>query len=152
MNKKILLQLIIIIIVSAFSAVLFNAISGSGIDLIYQPAEFQEGAILTLEQAQRLYDQGNVLFIDARYPEEYNQAHIPGAVNLPANTSRDQMMNIMAPIAKDRPIVVYCSDPSCHASRRLAGFLKFIGYQHVHVYLNGFAEWQKHNLPQEAQK
>jgi rhodanese-related sulfurtransferase len=44
--------------------------------------------------------------IDARLPEEYRDAHIPGAINIPAE--RMQVEKARLPRDKSAPIIFYC--------------------------------------------
>lgn len=49
------------------------------------------------------------LIIDTREPQEYNQSHVDGALNLPASAfiGGDMPQSLQA-VAKDQPIIVYC--------------------------------------------
>ncbi len=53
-----------------------------------------------------LTEKKNVVLVDTRTPEEYQQAHIPGAVNIVP----DQMKAKAARLLKDKaaPIIFYC--------------------------------------------
>lgn len=145
--KNTYLRVIIIIIVSALSALVYNSLSARGINLIYKPVKLEPGANLIVEQAYQLLMQGNVLFIDTRYTEEYYEGHIPGAVNLPANASRDQMMDFLDTVNKEQIIVTYCSNPLCNSSQRLAGYLSYLGYQNAHIFYGGYEEWVEKKYP-----
>ena len=48
----------------------------------------------------------NAVLVDTRTPEEYQQAHIPGAINIPP----DEMKAKAARLPKDKaaPIIFYC--------------------------------------------
>ncbi len=58
-------------------------------------------------------------------------------------------MKFLESIPKDQQIVIYCSSPACNSSRRLAGFLTYLGYKKVLIYLEGFTEWKTKNFPIE---
>jgi rhodanese-related sulfurtransferase len=48
----------------------------------------------------------NVVLVDSRTPEEYQQAHIPGAINIPP----DEMQAKAPRLLKDKaaPVIFYC--------------------------------------------
>ena len=48
--------------------------------------------------------------IDARTPVEYDQAHIPGAVNLPPERVQADAKRLL-PKSKSTPLVFYCRGP-----------------------------------------
>lgn len=47
-----------------------------------------------------------VMLIDSRMPDEYMQAHIPGAINIPADLMHKETSKL--PAKKTTPIVFYC--------------------------------------------
>jgi rhodanese-related sulfurtransferase len=64
-------------------------------------------ANLTVEAVKQLVDQpGMALLVDARPEEEYRQAHIPTAINIPP----EQFTSIGKHLPQDKslPIVFYC--------------------------------------------
>ncbi len=148
-NKTIVLQIIIIIFISILCGLTYNALSDSGISLIYEPLDLESGSILTIEQTARLLNEGQTLFVDTRTKDEFEQGHLKDAKNLPANATRDQIMSFFENIPKEQQIVTYCSSPACNSSRRLAGFLTYLGYTKVFIYLEGFEEWQAKDYPIE---
>ena len=96
-----------------------------------------------------LLNEGRSLFIDTRYKYEFDKGHLKTAINLPANSPREKLMDYLKSIPKDQQIVAYCSSSACNSSRRLAGFLTYLGYTKVLIYLEGFKEWESRNLPIE---
>jgi rhodanese-related sulfurtransferase len=140
--ERIAFQITIIICLSIICGLTYNALSGSGISLIYEPLTLESGAILTIKQTARLLNEGQTLFVDTRYRDEFERGHLKNAVNLPANSSRDKIMSFFEKIPKDQQIVTYCSSRACNSSRRLAGFLTYLGYTKVFIYLEGFEEWE----------
>lgn len=67
------------------------------------------------------------LVIDVRAHDEFNEGHVPGAVNIPV----DDLPNRLSEIPKDRPIVPYCNMYHRGNSRgeRAAQLLKDNGYE-----------------------
>ena len=139
----------LIVIISALCGLIYNSISDNGVSLIYKPLNLESGSYLTIEQTRTLLNEGRSLFIDTRYKNEFEQGHLKNAKNLPASTPREELMNYLKSVPKDQQIVIYCSSPSCNSSKRLAGFLTYLGYQKVLIYLEGFKEWEAQNFPIE---
>jgi len=149
MKKNLKFQILIILLVTFGSGLLFNLISDNGIDLLYQPQEIKAGSHLSAEETYRVLREGRALFIDARYKKEFDTSHIPGSINISANLPRDAMMEVLEPIPKDELIVIYCSSASCQSARRLAGLMTYLGYERVHVFLAGYTTWLQKGYPVE---
>lgn len=60
---------------------------------------------ITLEEAKKDFDKGNVLFIDTRPAAAYNVEHIKGAINIPA----DAVEAHYSEIPKSKKVIAYCS-------------------------------------------
>jgi rhodanese-related sulfurtransferase len=150
MNFKTLsLKTVTIIIISVLCGLIYNANSDNSISLIYEPLNLESGSYLTIEQTMTLLKEGRSIFIDTRYKEEFLEGHLTNAINLPANTPREELMDYLKSIPKDQQIVTYCSRSTCNSSRRLAGFLTYLGYKKVYIYLEGYKEWKANNFPIE---
>ncbi len=80
-----------------------------------------------------------VVLVDARMHEEYLQAHIPGAINIPA----ENMEKSKAKLPKDKstPIIFYCRGLGCTLSRMAAGSAFEMGYTHLLIYQAGMPDW-----------
>jgi rhodanese-related sulfurtransferase len=52
------------------------------------------------------------LLIDVRSPQEFDQGHIPGAVNMPHENINDYISELEG--HKDKPIIIYCQS-GCRA-------------------------------------
>jgi rhodanese-related sulfurtransferase len=50
---------------------------------------------------------------------------------------------------KHAPVVVYCASATCKNSHQAAEALIAIGYEDVHVYVEGKADWKAAGLPLE---
>jgi len=102
----------------------------------------------SLEQALARHEEGRTLFIDAREPEEYRELHIQRALNLPASqVSARLVAAVLQGVSLAQPIIVYCGSVDCHASLRVAEFLKKQGYSQVAVYVGGFRAWDEAGYP-----
>jgi histidine triad (HIT) family protein len=105
------------------------------------PAE-QAGAArsLTLAQFKKLMGKPNVVLIDARLQEKYDQGHIGNAMNIYGSEVEQHIPELIA-IPQDKIVIIYCDGGHCELSHRVADvFLRF-GYPNVFVFLGGWAEW-----------
>lgn len=94
-----------------------------------------------LEEAKQAFDDQSALFLDARAPEEYEEAHLPGALNLPAYEFDDYFFDLMDPIEEASRIVVYCHGGECSDSIAVAERLVEFGFSEVYVFEGGWRSW-----------
>lgn len=85
----------------------------------------------------------NIVIVDVRAPEDYEEGHVPGAINLP-----EDQWHTMQGLSKDKQNIVYCYSVVCHLAAKAA--LKFAeaGYPVMEME-GGWDEWQGHKLPME---
>ncbi len=148
MNKTVK-EIIFIVVLSVVSAVIYTLIFNNGYSLTYKSVSFKAGELINSNEAFSLSRLSDVLFIDARPIDDYIAGHIKGAVNLPLNSSRSQKMAYMQKIHKEQKIVVYCIDSGCPSAERLAGQLRFMGYNNVSIYTEGWLGWIDAGYPIE---
>lgn len=85
---------------------------------------------------------------DARDVSSYNEAHIPGAISLPA----DEVDRLAGNYAKDQIIVTYCGSYQCPASTMAAKALADRGFKKVYDYKGGIKEWMDQGNPVESNR
>ncbi len=101
---------------------------------------------ITKDELKDKLENGNIQLIEVLEEEEYNKAHIKGAINIPLKkigTEAKQNYNT------DDEIVVYCSDYDCTASPTAAKKLDSLGFSNVYDYEGGKKEWKEAGLPME---
>jgi rhodanese-related sulfurtransferase len=86
----------------------------------------------------------DIKLVMAMHETHYEQAHIPGSVQLFSPDQAEALLQI------DDDIVVYCSNRSCSASRIVAQKLIDAGYANVRHYPGGLAEWLAAGYPLEG--
>ncbi len=88
----------------------------------------------------------SVLWVDARPNEQFEQAHIPGAILLNEDHWQELLPPMLAAWSPDRRTVVYCSRQTCAASHEVAKRLREdAGLKDVYVLHGGWETWQEMN-------
>lgn len=108
-------------------------------------AVLTEPVAIDLKQAYHLFEQ-NILFIDAREPEDYKIAHIKNAINIPFDHF-DDYKNTLDEIDRNQQIVIYCAGTDCDLSILLGNILSESGYKRVYIFFGGWNEWIEANFP-----
>ncbi|MFW6277648.1 MAG: rhodanese-like domain-containing protein [Prolixibacteraceae bacterium] len=101
--------------------------------------------ITTGELKQKL-ENNDIKLVEVLSEEEYNKAHIKGAVNIPLEKIVTEASD---KFDKEDEIVVYCSDKNCTASPTAAKKLKDSGFTAVYHYEGGKKAWKEAGLPME---
>lgn len=103
---------------------------------------------ITRTELQSRIDRGDdIVIVEALGPMYYDDAHLPGARNLP----HDRVDELAAEVVpdKDATIVVYCSNTACQNSVVAARALERLGYTQVLEYVEGKQDWIEAGLPVE---
>lgn len=85
----------------------------------------------------------DVRIVDVRAAEDYEKAHVPGAVSLPRDRWQDPQG-----LAKDKTNVLYCYTQTCHLAVKAAIELAGQGYPVMEME-GGFKAWQESGLDTE---
>ena len=92
---------------------------------------------ITAEQAKQMMDtESGYIILDVRTQEEYDEAHIPGAIVIP-NTEIEARAESELP-DKDQMILVYCR--SGRRSKLAAEILVELGYSNIYEF-GGIIDW-----------
>lgn len=92
---------------------------------------------ISIEEAMEIMDvQGDYALVDVRTELEYNEKHIPGAMNIPNESILSD--NIKELPDKDQLILVYCR--SGNRSKQAAQKLGEFGYTNVYE-MGGILDW-----------
>lgn len=107
--------------------------------------------VMHADDIKAALDGGKTLVIlDARTKEYDDGNRLPGAKFMPY-TSTDKDIKQAIP-SVDTPIVVYCSNAHCPASKFLADKLLQLGYTKIYKYPEGIADWTKRGYPVDHAK
>jgi len=92
---------------------------------------------------------GTVTVIDALGGEYYVKQHLPGAIPLIESDVAERAAQLLPD--RSAPIVIYCSNPACPNSQRVAEKLTALGYANVRKYREGIEDWTAAGLPTESE-
>jgi rhodanese-related sulfurtransferase len=97
------------------------------------------------------YQQGGVLFVDARDEQAYQAGHIPGAYLLNWFHPENYLGTVLPLCNVAQQVVVYCNSGDCELSQSTAMLLRDsqVAKEKLFVYAGGIAEWTNHGLPVE---
>ena len=153
-----------IVIIGLALGLVYNAVSPRGIDLIRKqrqltwssdtsqqeaPKDSPRPMLVNVDEAYKIYQEGNGIFIDARHDDEFNEGHIKGAICIPLK-KLEATPSLVQNIPKDRLIVTYCSGVECEQSIDLGEKLASMGFTKVKIFFSGWLDWQQRKLPIES--
>ncbi len=109
-------------------------------------------------KAKSLMDTGVPIF-DCRVANEYVEAHIKGAKNIPYkeksekvrefNASLDSFDLTKLPADKAAPLILYCNGPECWKSYKASVTSVRAGYKKIFWLRTGIPDWKSKGLPIE---
>ena len=99
------------------------------------------------------FEQGLVVFVDAREDGYYQQGHIPNAYQLDYYRPEKYLATVLPVSQMAEQIVVYCNGGNCEDSEFAALFLLSAGIpkEKLLVYGGGMTEWETNGLPVELE-
>lgn len=100
-------------------------------------------------QVKRMIDENAVTLVEVLDEAEFENFHLPGALNVPIGRDFKQEIRETVPDLHE-PVVVYCRDEDCDASSRAARAMEDLGYDRVYDYDAGKTDWKDAGLRVEA--
>lgn len=108
------------------------------------PSTFVPPSSTSWTAIRPLAEQGKVLLVDARAKPLYEAGHIPGALCLPEDSTHETLTAFAQQYGTNTPVVVYCSNPGCSLSFKLAYKLaRDYAFANVQFVTGGYLEWQR---------
>ena len=102
--------------------------------------------VVTTDELKRMLDAGiNMTVVDARNPEEYQEVHIKGAINIPEKKFAEHQEKL--PEDKSAKIIFYCNGIKCGKSKKAAQKASTLGYTDISVYAEGMPVWEEKGMP-----
>ncbi len=104
---------------------------------------------ISREELKGKLDRGEgVVVVETLGPAYYEDAHLPGAINIP-HTEVDDLAPSLLPDKAAR-VVGYCPNKACQNSPQAARTLEALGYGNVYDYEEGKQDWIETGLPTEG--
>lgn len=86
--------------------------------------------------------QDEIVLIDVRTPQEYQQGHIENSMNI--NIAGDSFKEEVQKLDKDQPVYVYCKVGG--RSAKAASMLKEMGFEEVYDLEGGIRNWESSGM------
>ncbi len=86
-------------------------------------------------------DTRSFLLVDSRNPEEYREAHIPGAINIPEK--HFEKFAGLLPADKNMQLIFYCNGIKCGKSKKSAIKANNLGYTNIFIFAEGMPVWEE---------
>ncbi len=99
---------------------------------------------ITKDELLKRTQNDDVVVLDVRPFEEYQNGHIAGATSIPLA----ELINRFDELPQDREVVAYCRGPYCVMSAEAMTILKKAGFKVVRL-REGLPEWKEAGLPVE---
>ncbi len=122
------------------------------------PASLEGATVVDAAKAKSLMD-GGAKMLDTRVANEYAEAHIKGAINVPYkekspkaadfDASQDSFDLSKVPADKNAALITQCNGPECWKSYKSAKALVKAGYKKIYWFRGGFPEWKAKGYPVE---
>lgn len=94
------------------------------------------------QQALLAADSNNLVIVDVRTPEEFQQGHVPNAINVPLSNIIDNPAVLLS--SKEKSIVLYCR--SGYRAGKAAEALQKDGYLNLRHLAGDMQGWLKEGL------
>lgn len=101
------------------------------------------GTSLSSLQATQLINQDKAVVVDVRPANEFAQAHLPGAINVPFSELPIKIGQLNK--YQSKTVILVCATGA--QSRKARSQLKKVGFSDVYILNGGFTEWQSQGLP-----
>lgn len=98
---------------------------------------------VSVNEAQKLIQEGKVLVLDVRTPEEFKEGHIEGAVNIDFN-GKDFTTRVKK-LDPAKPVLVHCQGGG--RSGRSLPILEQLNFPQIYHLHEGFGEWEAAGKP-----
>jgi len=103
---------------------------------------------INIEQFDKLRQENGNVVLDVRTAQEFNQGHVPGALNI--DISDPQFKKKIEALDKSKTYLVHCARGV--RSARATKIMAPLGFAEILDYHGGFDEWRKAGKPVETAK
>ena len=151
-----LFRIAIILLAAAATAIAANALRPKG-DRLARPSRCDLPATNTraappppsvATRWSRAIQQG-VAIVDARKADLFEEGHIPGAIDIPADDPLPYLENLTIRSLPEDLVIVYCGGEPCDDSKIVFDLLKANGFTNIRLYFGGWRDWTEAGLDVE---
>lgn len=135
------LSLVTSVAFHAFSEIGFfqNSFAVAEVARRFHTLDLAEASFADLDQAM---GDGETLLIDSRRRVDFEHGTLPGAINIPVDSSLAERGAGLADVSVGQSIIVFCHSSRCGYADEIAQFLLFNGYQDVRIFRDGYVAWR----------
>ena len=101
---------------------------------------------ISREDAYKLYQAGQAIFIDVRSYQSFTQGHIKGALSIPGS----QLISRFNEVTPGKMVITYCACDAEQSSGKAVLNLNAHGVKNVAALKGGWFEWKAAGLPAMA--
>lgn len=94
---------------------------------------------LSMDEVLTKLSQGSIILLDVRPADEFENAHIPGAISVPL----DELHSYLQSLPKDVQVAAYCRGPYCVSAAEAVKLLQREGYTAFWIE-EGVYEWREY--------
>lgn len=94
--------------------------------------------VISQKKSKRMMNKKDVVLLDVRTTEEYNEGHIPGALHI--DVQQPDFTSSVLYLDKNKKYILYC-----RTGKRSANALEIMkqnGFENVHNMKGGFSQWK----------
>lgn len=103
---------------------------------------------LSLQGVFDRFERKTAIILDARKADEYQEGHIPGALNIYGEELERDAPKVLPYLSdKNQEVIVYCHGGDCDLSLLVAKALSENGYSRVEIFGDGWPAWKKAGYP-----
>jgi phage shock protein E len=146
MNTKIIFYAVIILIV-IFLLYLYGFDSNSAKEETAHVDDIESFEIAPSIVAEKIKNNEDIILLDVRTLEEYDEIHLENALLLPVQElSQDSLDEIgLGEDAKNKEIIIYCRSGA--RSKIVYDIMDSLGYANIKSVAGGMIHWQEDNYP-----
>jgi rhodanese-related sulfurtransferase len=119
---------------------LLYAVSSHGPSRFEQVSKAELEIILLEDQLKRK-SEPETLLVDARFSADFARGTIPRAVNIPVDSSLNDIRSYFSNIDRETKIVVFCLSNRCAFDRQVAVKIAGEGFENVMIFEEGWYGW-----------
>ena len=123
---------------------LYGRFSIGGIQASYFPVTLQE---VDTAHVQRLIGKSDVFVVDARTQEAFERFHLPGAINIPIDSTLGQLGNEIPRLRDAKEVIIYCQSEGCRWADTVGNQIVNRGITNVSIYRGGVNDWRQESAP-----